>query len=366
MVLMALDHTRDFWGMTSYDLTDPAVSSPAWFATRWVTHFCAPVFVLLTGLGAYLYGLKGRSTRQQSFYLASRGLWLVFLDATVVTFAWRFSYGAYIYLSVLAVIGWSMILLAGLIWLPRAGVVVFALLTIVGHNLLDPIQGGWFGRFDWIWFFLHEASYKQVTDNLGIVFAYPLIPWCGVMALGYAAGPIMLSDPSTRKRCLVGLGLAMCCLFLILRIPNIYGDPHTWSVQPKGLPYSIMSFLRISKYPPSLQYLCVTLGPSLLLLTWMESWQGRISSFLRVFGRVPLFFYLIHVPIIRLTGSIKNHLLYGEIIDPFGSNEWPAEYEPKLWLVFLASIVLLILLYPVCRWYGDFKQQRPGGWVSWL
>ena len=366
MVLMALDHTRDFWGMTSFNLTDPDKTSVAWFATRWVTHFCAPVFVFLTGMSAHLYGAKGRSKRQLSDYLLTRGVWLVFLEVTVVNVSWRFDYGGFLFLAVIWVIGWSMILLGGLIWLPRGAILGFSLVTITCHNLFDGVQGQALGNWDWLWFFLHESNYKQVTEQFGLVFSYPLVPWCGVMALGYSMGPLMLSN-SVRRQCgLVWSGLTVTGVFFLLRGMNTYGDPHDWAVHPKGFSYSVISFLNVSKYPPSLLYLCMTLGPSLLLLSWMETWRGWGGRFLRVFGRVPLFFYLIHIPIIRLSGTIKNNYLYGTNIDPFGSNEWPSSYQPQLWMIYTAFGILLALFYPLCRWFGSIKQHRRDGWVSWL
>ena len=356
MVLMALDHTRDFWGLTPFEPTDLAETSVGLFLTRWVTHFCAPVFVLLTGTSAFLHETNaGAPKRTMSKYLLFRGLWLVLLEITVVNLSWRFALGGFVFLAVLWVIGCSMILLAGLVWLPRWAVMAFAAAVICGHNLFDHVSPDDVAMFSWLWKLLHVPGFIPLTESFGFGIGYPLIPWCGVMALGYSLGPWILRNENGRLLAAGGLSLV---LFAVLRGWNIYGDPSPWDVQGRGPGFTLLSFLNVSKYPPSLLYLLVTLGPSLLLLSVLESWKGVVANIVLIFGRVPLFFYLLHIPMIRFTATCKN-LFLGQQIDPFGVTVWPQGYKVNLAAVYLVWGILLVVLFPACRRFGKLKRSYP-------
>lgn len=366
ILLMALDHTRDFWGITNFATEDPNRTTVGWFFTRWITHFCAPVFIFLTGLSAYLYGAKGRTKRAMSHYLVTRGLWLIFLEVTMVNLSWRFAIGDFVFLQVIWAIGASMVLLGGLIWLPRKAILGVAILLIAGHNALDTVTPGHFGKLSWVWHLLHVSGFIPISENFGIRVAYPIIPWCGVMALGYVLGPWFLATEDKRRRALLITGATMIGLFLILRYFNVYGDPRSWTPQSRGPLYTALSFLNTKKYPPSLLYLLMTLGPSLLLLAYLDRSPTRFLNFLSVFGRVPLFLYLLHLPVIRLTGTLKNQFLHGQTIDLFTRRQgWPETYTPRLWLVYLAWAALVILcFYPTCRWFGAYKRAHPDSWIA--
>ena len=361
---MALDHTRDFWGLTAFEPEDPARTTLGWFFTRWITHFCAPVFVFLTGVSAYLYGVKGRSRFELSSYLVTRGLWLIILEVTIVNFSWRFELGGFVFLAVIWAIGVSMVLLGAFVWMPRSAILGFALVLITGHNALDAVMPEQLGSFAWLWNLLHVPGFIPLADNFGIMFAYPIIPWCGVMALGYVVGPWFLEERALRQRALLISGTTLILLFVGLRLLNLYGDPNPWTTQSRGSLYTFLSFFNTAKYPPSFLFLLMTLGPSLLLLVGMERWDRRFNTILCVFGRVPLFFYILHLPVVRLTDTVKNQLLYRQNIDLFSRRQpWPETYTPKLWVVYLAwAVMVAVCFYPACRWFGRFKRDHPNSW----
>ncbi|HET6521340.1 MAG TPA: heparan-alpha-glucosaminide N-acetyltransferase domain-containing protein, partial [Geminicoccaceae bacterium] len=283
MVLMLLDHTRDFFTAGGFNLRD--VHDPAVFITRWVTHFCAPVFVFLAGLSAFLHGARGRTVPEVSRYLFTRGLWLVLLEVTVVRFAWTFSlYPDFVLLQVIWAIGVSMVVLAGLIRLPRSAVGAIGIGMIACHNLLDGIQAEQLGRLGWLWSVLHQPALLHPAPGVAVFALYPLIPWIGVMAAGYALGPVMLRGD--RRRWLVGLSVGVSLGFVLLRAANVYGDPAPW-VPQDGVVATVLSFVNAEKYPPSALYLAMTLGPALVALAAFESARGAVARFLVLFGRVP-------------------------------------------------------------------------------
>jgi len=280
MILMALDHTRDFFASAPFDPLDLAATTPAYFLTRWVTHFCAPVFVLLAGLGAYLYGSRGRTCAQVSRFLLLRGLLLIVLELTVVNFGWHFDEQPGFYLlQVIWALGWSMLALAGLVWLPVWAVGAVGALMIVGHNLLDSFRSPPLGLPDWLWTILHVPGNLYVRGGAQVFVLYPLVPWIGVMALGYALGPLFLRPAPERHRWLIALGLALSLAFILLRLINRYGDPLPWEPQRTAL-WAVFAFLNAEKYPPSLDFLLMTLGPALLLLAWLDRAPGRIGQIL--------------------------------------------------------------------------------------
>ena len=264
MVLMALDHTRDFFGMGGFNPRD--VAEPALFLTRWITHFCAPVFIFLAGLSAYLYGARGRSVGTVSRFLLTRGLWLILIELTVVRLAWTFSLDVtHFTAQVIWVIGASMVLLAGLVYLPRWAIATIGLAMIAGHSLLDGVSAEQFGPAGFAWNLLHQPGALRFGNETRVFALYPLIPWAGVMATGYVLGPVMQRDEGSRRRWLVGLGAGLTAGFVLLRATNLYGDPAAWQSQ-NGPLATALSFINCEKYPPSLLYLMMTLGPALPLL----------------------------------------------------------------------------------------------------
>ena len=376
MILMALDHTRDFFHSSGFNPRD--VTDPALFLTRWITHICAPTFIFLAGLSAYLYRTHGRTTSQVSWFVLTRGLWLIFLSLTLVHFAWSLSVGSSVFvLQVIWAIGASMVALAGLVYLPLWAIAAIALAMIFGHNLLDGIQAQQFGSAAWIWHILHQRGSIYPVPDIRLIVAYPLIPWIGVMAAGYALGPLYQLDAGTRRRWLLGLGTAVTAGFFLLRATNLYGDPVAWSGQANHL-YTFLSFLNCEKYPPSLLYLMMTLGPVLLLLALFEGLQGRLALFeavghkvaqwVVVFGRVPFFFYVIHLVWIQLLASAFALLTVGDLAWLTGGYDLDNSARPHLSLagVYVAWAIVVVTLYPVCKWFARLKQTRNEWWWPYL
>ena len=310
MVLMALDHTRDFFGASGMNPRD--VADPALFLTRWITHYCAPTFILLAGVSAYLYGARGRSTGEISRFLLTRGFWLMVLEFTIVRLGWTFDTGLDFFVTqVIWAIGASMVVLAGLVWLPRAAIGAIGVAMIVGHNMFDGITANDFGAHGWIWTFLHEPKLLTLAPGTQLYALYPLIPWAGVMAAGYALGPVFLLDAKIRRRLLLNLGAAITVAFVVLRLSNVYGDPGAWAVQENALP-SVLSVLNVEKYPPSLLYLMMTLGPALMLLALFERARGDLAQWITTFGRVPLLYYVAHIFLIHALAVVLALAVLGE------------------------------------------------------
>lgn len=365
MVIMALDHTRDFFaagGVNPRDVADPAV-----FLTRWITHFCAPVFVFLAGVSAFLHGSNGRSLRDLSRFLATRGLWLIVIELTVVRLAWTFSLDLnYFFTQVIFAIGASMVALSVLIHLPRPTVAAIGLILIAGHNLLDPITAAAFGTAAPVWNLLHEPGMLQF-GTVRWLAVYPLIPWIGVMAVGYALGPVFLAERRTRTRHLVGWGLAVTIGFVVLRGTNLYGDPAPWTMQPT-IAATILSFINCEKYPPSLLYLMMTLGPALLMLAAFESARGRVAGWITAFGRVPFFYYVVHIYFIHALAVLFAATTGGSVgwlFGPFPPDK-PESYGIGLTGVYLIWLLVIAALYPLCRWFATVKQRRTDWWLSYV
>ena len=356
MALMALDHTRDFFSDTGFNPRD--VTEPALFLTRWITHFCAPTFVLLAGLSAYLYG-RTRSAGETSLFLVTRGLFLILIDLTLIKFGWRFDFDFFrVGAGIIFMIGASMIALAALIWLPRWCIAAFALIMIVGHNLLDGINSEMFGQAAWLWHLLHERGELTLGWGVSVYVVYPLIPWVGVMAAGYALGPVMQRETEARRSILLALGAAVTLGFVLLRATNLYGDPAPWTMQETWLS-TLLSFLNCEKYPPSLLYLMMTLGAALILLATFEQAWGRFAQVLSVFGRVPFFFYVVHIYLIHALAVVTAFAMTGTFTTtPRIAFELPA--------VYLFWMLVLVLLYPLCRWFAGLKERRSEWWWSYL
>ena len=371
MVLMALDHTRDYFSNAMFDPTDLTKTNPALFLTRWATHFCAPVFIFLAGTAAFLSTLRGKTHRDLARFLLTRGLWLVLLELTVIRcLGWDFNFDYHNWGGlVIWAIGWSMVALAGLIFLPQRFLIGFGLVMILGHNALDKIQPGRFGALRWLWNILHVPGEFEPIAGIHVYVMYPLIPWIGVMAVGYGFGTLLLHEPRQRQRLLLRLGAALTLSFVLLRAANVYGDPSRWTAQPNRW-YTVLSFLNCTKYPPSLLYLLMTLGPALMALAWLDRSSGRWRRPFLVIGRVPMFYYLLHLPLIHLTAVIFSWIRYGHP-DPALYGTPPDPPVPGysgygLPVVYLVWIGIVALLYPACRWFADLKRRRKEVWLSYL
>jgi uncharacterized membrane protein len=356
MVIMALDHTRDFFTSTGFSPRD--VTDPPLFLTRWVTHFCAPTFILLAGLSAFLYG-RGKSLQELSRFLLVRGLWLILLDVTLIKFGWRFEIDFYrLSAGVIFVIGASMVALSAVIWLPRWAIASLALVMLAGHNLLDSVRAEGLGDASSAWHLLHEPGLVPFGDSATLYILYPLIPWVGVMACGYLLGPVMQVEKSERQRVVFRLGAAITVAFVALRLANFYGDPTPWSPQDTWL-WTMLSLLNCEKYPPSLLYLMMTLGPALILLAWFDEARGPLASFFATFGRVPFFYYVIHIYLIHALAVVTAFAMTGVLTTS-------PEISFSLIGVYLIWLLVIVLLYPICRWFAELKENGTGWWWAYL
>jgi uncharacterized membrane protein len=362
MVLMALDHVRDFFTDAHFDPLDLTQTSAPAFLTRWITHFCAPTFVLLAGVSAYLTGRRC-SRAELSRFLLTRGLWLVVLEVTLMSLVWTFNvrYEHGLFLQVIWALGVSMIVLAALIYLPVGEIAAYSLLIICGHHLLDGLDPQTFGEWAPLWSLLHVSE----PIPHGFV-AYPLVPWIAVMSLGYCIGSLFDLERERRKQWFVCLGATSLTLFVLLRTTNIYGDPADWSLQDTTV-RTLLSFVDVQKYPPSLQYLLITLGAAFLSLAVLDSARGRFSEVLRTFGRVPLFFYVLHVALAHLAaGLIALAMGYGTALLSDDFMQVPQQWGFGLPVVYLAWLLVVATLYPACRWYAAVKRRRDDWWLSYL
>ncbi len=366
MVVMALDHVREFWSPTPYRPEDLTQASALLFFTRWVTHFCAPAFVFLSGASVFLYGQRQGSQRQVSLFLLTRGLWLVALEVVVINFLLQFGYQLLL-LQVIWVIGWSMIVLASLVWLPRPVIAVLAVATIASHHLLPDVQPVTDANLGWALLY-HTPFFFPLKALPPLLVAYTPIPWVGVMLAGYAIGPWFTYSPGQRTRVLAGAGALLLLVFAVVRAGNGYGDPAAWSVQARGSFYTVLSFLNVTKYPPSLTFLCLTLGVALLLLAAFDSLSNRVTDWLRTFGEVPFFYYLLHLPLIHAGALVWTKLAFGQASNfSFApANALPAGYHPGLGRVYIVWLLLLIVLYFPCRWYARFKKRHAYWWLSYI
>ena len=367
MVVMALDHTRDFFGAGAMNPRD--VAEPALFLTRWITHFCAPVFIFLAGLSAYLYGSRGRTTGELSCFLLTRGFWLILIEFTLVRFGWTFGLDLGVFvMQVIWAIGASMVVLAVLVNLPRWAVLTVGLGMIAGHNLLDSVRAEDLGAVSPLWTVVHQPGLLPLTATTHLFVLYPLIPWVGVMATGYALGPVFALKRHVRVGLLAGLSAAVTAGFVLIRAANFYGDPSPWSVQPTGLA-TVLSFLNCEKYPPSLLYLMMTLGPGLVLLAAFEGVRGRLADIVITFGRVPLFYYVAHLYLIHLLAIPFALAALGDAAWLLGDGPLrhkPHGYGLDLAGIYAAWLFVVAALYWPCHWFAALKQRRTDWWLSYL
>jgi uncharacterized membrane protein len=367
ILLMALDHVRDFFDADAllFSPTDLAKTYPALFLTRFITHYCAPTFVFLAGVSAFLHQIQINDAPALRRFLATRGLWLILLDLFVVSPVWALGFGKY-YLGVLWAIGASMIALAPMTLLSPRAVLAIGAAIVVGHNLLDSVHASQFGAFAPLWSLIHEKGALPFGVP-GRVF-YPALPWIGIMAIGYGLGPVFIEPAARRRRTLTLLGLAAITAFIVLRLTNFYGDPKAWSMQVDGV-MTVFSVLNVTKYPPSLLYALVTLGPMLLLLPALERVGGVIGETLATFGRTPLFVYILHLYVALIAG-IMMRLARGmdlQKLHDLAPGAIPRQtYGTNLVGVYVAWIVVMAILYPACRWYAGVKRRRRDWWLSYL
>ncbi len=375
MVIMALDHVRDYFHYGSFfiDPTDLTTTTPLLFFTRFITNFCAPVFVFLSGTSAFLYGNK--KTKPQLFkFLFTRGLWLIFLEIVVNTFIWTFdvTYSLQLF-QVIFAIGFSMICLSLLIYLPKKVILIIGVILIAGHNAFDSIVMQGQSVASIIWYFLHQENMLVYGSNHMVFLHYPVIPWIGLMALGYLFGSFYQKDfdVSLRKKWLLRLGLGSILLFFILRGLNVYGDLTPWLVQDTTTK-TILSFFKVTKYPPSLLYLSVTLGPAMLFLYAYENTKNRVTDFFLVYGRVPLFYYFLHMLVIHILAIVGILIFGGNWQDMIVTgksfmSETLKTYGYSLFVVYLVWIGIVLFLYPFCKRYMHYKaNHKEKWWLSYL
>lgn len=367
IIFMALDHVRDFFGVTPFALLDLKQTTSGWFVTRYITHLCAPIFVFLAGCSAWLYG-QALSKRELSRYLVTRGFWLIFLECTFISLSWGALLGGVVSLQVIWVLGLSMVLLAALLYLPRWAIGMLAVMLMGTHNLLDGWQIKDFGEWGWLWSVLHEpAFHPSGVEKTGVYVAYPLLPWLGVMLAGYFCAPYLQGDARVRHRRLLIAGGVLLLAMLLLRATNWYGDPHPWEVQARGALYTVFSFFHFEKYPPSLLYLCITLGFGAWILAALAYINPARLEWLTVYGRVPMFFYLLHLPMIHLGAQTWAILRYEQLSGwDYVNVPAPKDYEPSLLFVYLVWLGYLAALYFACRWYGALKRRKPNSLLRYV
>ncbi len=384
MVIMALDHVRDFFhkavvegsGDVATGPTDLDHTTPALFFTRWITHFCAPIFVFLAGSSAYLLSLK-KSKRELSAFLIKRGLWLLIVEVVIITLGWTFNpFYNFIILQVIWAIGMSLILLGLLVYLPFNAIFIIGLIIVFGHNLLDypavseGVKGGWIP--DLLYF--TKFSIYNIDNSHLVLIVYAFLPWTGVMMLGYCFGKLFgpEMDPVRRKKILVLMGAGLLLLFVLLRSINLYGDPIPWSSHPRGSAFTFLSFININKYPPSLDFLSVTIGGGILVLALLEGTRNAVTNFFRIYGRVPMFYYILHFYLIHLLVVI-GFFLQGFTTNQIVSPDMPFLFRPgtfgyPLGTVYLIWTLVVLLLYPLCRKYDRYKTANSNKkwWLSYL
>jgi len=395
MIIMALDHARDYFARSAYlfDPTDLHQTNVALFFTRWITHFCAPIFMLLAGIAAYLYGIKN-GRKALSFFLLTRGIWLILAEMFIVTLGWTFNTHFTIYiLQVIWAFGVSMVVLSGLVYAGgdvrtggdgRAGggasggrngwLLAIAVILIAGHDLLDRVHVGGDGGAAFAWAFLHQQR-PFLFGHIVVFMGYPILPWIGLITLGYCLGRLYAPevDPRQRKKMLWRLGWGAIALFILIRAIDVYGDPSPWSTQPRAI-LTMLSFLNVSKYPPSLLYILMTIGPALLFLSVAERPLNALTRPIAVFGRVPMFYYLVHIYLLHGLAVIGAVVSGHAASDMTFMTTWVTGntrlkgYGFSLGVVYAVWIGVIVLLYPLCKWFDGYKRSHVAKqrWLSYL
>lgn len=375
MVIMALDHSRDFFHRSAFtgDPLDVATTTPFLYFTRWVTHFCAPTFVFLSGVSAWLQSRR-KTKSELSRFLITRGLWLILLELTVLNIGVLadIHYGT-VMLATIWAIGISMVILGLLIRLPFKLVLVIGLLIVLGHNSLDFAEAYYKGNVSVGWHFLHLPGLFPLSENLRLIIMYPFLPWTGLMIMGYCAGIIFTNyEAQARNKMLLRTGIVLLLLFFFLRLADVYGDPIQWTKQASWSG-TMMSFMNLQKYPPSLLYMCATIGPVLIALSLIKSTGAPLAKIIIVYGRVPMFYYLLHFCILTLIRIVlfisRSHSLEEGVTGvpglPFKFIIPGEGYD--LWVAYAIWIAVVVALFPLCRWYDRYKTLHPEKkWLSYL
>lgn len=370
MIIMALDHTRDFFHVTAMtaDPLDIESTTPWLFFTRWITHYCAPIFVFLSGISAYLSSRK-KTTKEASVFLFKRGLWLILAELVIVSLGLTFNplYNVFV-LQVIWAIGCSMIILGILIRISFRAVLITGLLLFFGHNILD-----YFNVTGNVWkiFFTALGTVIPIGGNRFVLVLYAILPWTSVMLLGYCVGYYFRQNTPAdkRKRFLLIAGSAAVTLFLVLRGINKYGNPDPWTARQE-IPDTVLDFIDVSKYPPSLDYLCMTLGPALLLLLAFENARGKWQEIVKVYGSVPFFYYVLHFYLLHflmvifffLSGYTADDIVDPDILMLFR----PATFGYSLPVVYLIWILVVAALYYPCLWFARYKRTHSNWWLKYI
>ncbi|MGI8601269.1 MAG: DUF1624 domain-containing protein [Chitinophagaceae bacterium] len=376
MIIMALDHVRDYFHydhFIGHDPLDFSTTTPILFLTRWITHFCAPVFVFLSGTSIFLYGSKRNSKKELSFFLLTRGLWLILVEILIITSVWDFRIiNVFVALQVIWAIGISMVIMSVLIFLPFRVLLCLGLLIVFGHNLLDKITMSENDVPSFLWAAVHQFHIFNINDNMQVGLLYPFVPWLGVMILGFCLGKLFLPEvnSSYRKSFLRYAGAVAIILFMLLRLSKVYGDMHQWSQQKTSI-FTILDFVNTTKYPPSLLYILMTIGPALIVLSFIEKSSNTVARKITVFGKVPFFYYILHLLLAHslawiaffATGHTWNDLVFN-FNSPDGS--LPAGSGFPLSIVYAVWAVVIFILYFPCKWYANYKAAHKQWWLSYL
>jgi len=374
MIIMALDHTRDFFHKEAWtdNPLNLATTTPFLYFTRWITHFCAPVFVFLAGSSAWFQSLR-KSKKELSGFLIKRGLWLIFIEVFVIGFAFSFDvHYNIIALQTIWSIGISMVILGLVIWLPFAAIAALGSIIVLGHNLLDYYEASMKSSPGWWYDMLHNGGTYKLWGNHNIFFFYPFLSWAGLMMVGYCFGKLFTSYEGTaRKKILIRSGIGVILFFIALRATNSYGNPEHWSTQ-KNPVFTFLSFMDVRKYPPSLLYMCATIGPALLFLAFANT-KNRLTKFITVYGRVPFLYYVLHFFLIHFLSAIfflaRGHSFADGLKDQPGVvPKFIAMGEGySLWVVYGVWIFVVLSLYPICKWFSDYKlAHKEKKWLSYL
>lgn len=374
MIIMALDHTRDFFHSQAM-IDDPmnfATTTPWLFFTRWITHFCAPVFVFLAGTSGFFQSLR-KPKKELSLFLIKRGGWLVLVEVTLITFGISFDISfSGIFLQTIWAIGISMVFLGLAVWLPFRVILAIGLLIVLGHNSLDFYEAGQDGNFGFFYSLLHRQNFIPISETRVLGIIYPFLPWTGLMLLGYCFGKLFTSYTGAKqKTVLTSLGAAIILLFILLRAINLYGDPAPWASQKNTL-FTFLSFLNTTKYPPSLLYMCMTIGPAVLFIAWMGNLKNGLSKIVTLYGRVPFFYYVLHFYLIHAVALIFS-LFRGHSFaeGAAGIPNFPFKFiypgeGLSLALTYVVWISVVAALYPACRWFSQYKKTHQQWWLRYL
>jgi uncharacterized membrane protein len=372
MIIMALDHTREFFHHDALIGNDPLnfkTTSAFLFFTRWITHYCAPIFVFLSGTSVFLYAQRNKTKKQVAFFLFTRGIWLIIAEIIIVNGLWQFGYNRFLLLEVFWAIGMSMVCLSLLQFLPYRLLLGIGLLIVVGHNALDSIQVTQPAAASVIWSLVHAPNLYQPFPNYFILIAYPFLPWLGLMICGYCLGKLYTKNinPAYRKLFLLTTGIIIIALFIIIRLINVYGDRQHWSIQQTPL-FTVLDFVNTTKYPPSLLYMLMTIGPALILLAVTENIVNAFTRIVVVFGRVPFVYYMLHILVLHSLARIFMLISgrgSGDALFPGFPVHPDAGYS--LWVVYVVWISAVIILYFPCKWYGNYRRNHPQyTWLTYL